>query len=249
MWLKIKNRFRFRLIILALLSVVAAMFQNCGGSPGDVTTSTILKSTEVELPEVVVVNPTEPHPEVKPYVRNIQVNRLSANRMLMTNIFIDVFGPTIVNTASSIVAHKAVDFGSGQSSYDHLSITDCTKKRVPASLCSGEPVDLNAQPNQALNIRREAWRLRVCYEGTQNNTSLNYTLKRVDAAFKNDATIPALTEANLTRAFQLFFRAKPKPDYVILDSLMVVAGESATPRDQWRAVIRTICTSPHWQVL
>lgn len=166
----------------------------------------------------------------------------------MSNIFVSIFGPNIKTTAATLIAQQPGDFGSGYSVYDRVitPAADCGKTKDIYSPCNLIAMKLDALPNIGVNIRREAYRIRTCSAAVK--TSVLTALKKFD----NKATTakpPEINDANLTKAFHLFYRGRKSPSTEVLDSLLIVSQKSSAPIDKWKDVILSICISPHWQVL
>ena len=88
----------------------------------------------------------------------------------------------------------------------------------------------------------------ACHLGVDNNNSFLFVLKKIDKS-ATLASPPEMTDKNLNRVFQLFFRGRPAPNKQVLDSLKIAYNKGEDATDGWRAIILGICLSPHWQVM
>ncbi|MCB9073571.1 MAG: hypothetical protein H6623_08110 [Bdellovibrionaceae bacterium] len=186
----------------------------------------------------------DPEPE---YKTSLSVNPLVANRVLMVNYFRSIFGEGATVNANLLIGRQAMDFGSSYTVYDRVITADCNKKKDSFTACAGnESMTLTAPPNLGINIRREAWRLRMCH------LSVKYlpvaALRKIDPK-ANLENVPNINEENIKKVFSLFFRARPTPGSEILDALLITAQDGKTPLEQWQNILLSICISPHWQVL
>jgi hypothetical protein len=235
-------------LVLALLSyilcpvVVLVLFQNCGKKEHSTEGIASLGSGELIIPD------PEPDPEPDVYTRKIQANQIVANRILMSNYFISIFGKEVETSVTNLIATQAGDFGSGMSIYDRVitSTTDCSKTKNIYSPCNTVAIKLDAPPTIGANIRREAFRVRACSNSVKTNV-LN-ALKKFDSKATTTKP-PEINDANLTKAFHLFYRGRAAPNTEVLDSLLILSEKSAKPIDKWKDIILSICLSPHWQVL
>jgi hypothetical protein len=242
MWRRWMNK--SLIAICVLLSLGALTFQNCAQNKYAahvIASEDSPSQLEIPADDPVVTEPL-------PYAEKAQVNKMVANRVLMTNFFISIFGPQLKNLASLYMGYQASDFGSGFSIYDSIFTSDCSKNRNPYSPCSGVVIDFQTPPNVGLNIRREAWRLRTCHRAVAINAALLFALKKIDS-HATLTSLPDINEANLDKAYQLFFRAKPLPSNELIDSLTIVSQKESDKLKKWQEVILTLCISPHWQVL
>lgn len=171
-----------------------------------------------------------------------------ANRILTANYFKSIFSAKVETTATDLIASQASDFGSSFSIYDRVitPAADCNKTKNIYSPCNTAAMKIDAPHNIGVNIRREAFRIRMC--STAVKSHVLEALKKIDSK-ATSAMPPAINDTNLTKAFHLFYRGRQKPNTQVLDSLIIVSQKATAPMDQWRDIILSICISPHWQVL
>lgn len=234
-------------LIISLPSVL--LFQNCA-KEGSFRTPDALNFAATNGGIDVDVLDDDDTKKMKKYKEKSEVTPLMANRVLMTNIFLSIFGNTLKSYFVYYNGWQEGDFGSGFSAYNKrvMASKDCAKKRSVEYLCINKAPEIDIASNMGLNTRREAWRMHACQMAARNNASLLHALRKIDKK-STLAKPPALSYANVKDGFKLFFRNKPNPPVEVLDSLRIVAEEEEKPSDQWRALLLTVCLSPHWQVL
>lgn len=237
-------------IIVAMLCyifcpiMVLVLFQNCGNKTHSADTIASLGTGDLITPD------PKDDPKDDEYVRRIEANQIVANRILTANYFISIFGPDIETTAAAYIANQSGDFGSGNTIYDRVissTPAECNAKKNIYKPCStGDALKLDTPATIGSNIRREAYRIRTCHTAVKFRTL--DALKKIDAT-ATSTKLPAINDANLTKAFHLFYRARKAPTQEVLESLTIVSENQTKPLDKWKDVILSICLSPHWQVL
>lgn len=233
--------------IAVFISVVILffVFQNCGKKHMSVE-STDLASLDTGI--IVVEDPEEePLTSDDPIARKVQVNQLVANRILVANYFVAIFGSKITNYVTTAIAEQPNDFGSANTIYDRVIASNCTTaKNIYSPCATNVPLSVSASDNIGVSVRREAFRLRSCHYGVKNLTI--EALKKIDSKATNTKP-PAITYGNISKAFQLFYRGRRPATTEVLESLMIVSQNKSKPLDRWKDVLLTVCLSPHWQVL
>ncbi|MCC6138681.1 MAG: hypothetical protein IT287_08605 [Bdellovibrionaceae bacterium] len=235
-------------IVMAMLCyilcpiTILVLFQNCGSKPNSGSNT----FSSLDTGDLIVQDDDDDDDDL-PHLRRVQVNQMVANRVLLANYFTDIFGPDIETTVAALIANQPSDFGSSNSIYDRIITTTCgTKKSIYAPCSTADVLQLDTKANVGVNIRREAFRVRSCHTAVKNRTLI--ALKKIDST-ATATKIPAINEANLKKAFSLFFRARRAPSSEVVDALTIVSQKEAKPLDQWKDVMLSLCLSPHWQVL
>ncbi len=224
-----------------LLSFVATLFvfQNCAQPK---TGFGNMNQASLEIPdEEELVEPFEK-------VEKTEVSPQNANRVLTSHILMSVFGTAAKNIVATYISNNTADFGSPNSIYDRVVRTDCSTNATPGVVCNTSvTLSLQTSPNVGLNIRREGWRLQACHDITKRTDTLRNAFKKINS--DKSTNTPALNNANINKAFSLFFIAKPAPSGAVTDALRIVAQDHESTMEQWQNVFLSLCLSPHWQVL
>lgn len=237
-------------LVVAMISYILCpiamlvLFQNCGSKNHSTASATF---SSLDTGDLITPEPEPEDPE-KVYDRRVEANQMVANRILTANYFKSIFGPDIETTVATLIAYQAQDFGSAFSIYDRVitPTADCNKTKNIYTPCNAVGMSLEALPNVGTNIRREAFRIRSC------NTAVKYRILNAVQKIDSKATSakpPEINDANLTKAFHLFYRGRPAPTEDVLDALTIASQKQTKPIDKWKDVILSICLSPHWQVL
>lgn len=233
--------------IVALISIIILffVFQNCGKKHMSVE-SVDLASLDTGL--IIVEEPDDESLTTDdPIARKVQVNQVVANRILVTNYFVAVFGSKITNYVTSLIAEQPNDFGSANTIYDRVISSNCNDvKNIYSPCATNVPLAISAPDNIGVSVRREAFRLRSCHYGVKYLAI--EALKKIDSK-ATTAKPPAITYGNISKAFQLFYRGRRPASTEVLESLMIVSQNKSKPIDRWKDVLLTVCLSPHWQVL
>lgn len=238
-----------RNIVLTIVAYVLfpittlVLFQNCGK-----TNMTARDVQSIATSTANLTTPTPPKPPTEEtYKRHTMASQLVASRILTANFFKSIFGPDLETTITAYIANQSSDFGSANTIYDRVVRSDCSAKRnIYVPCAAGDALKLDTAHTVGDNIRREAYRVRTCHTGVKFR-ALD-ALKKIDAK-ATSAKPPPINDANLTKAFHLFFRGRAAPTNEVLESLTIVSQTSKAPIEQWKDVLLSICLSPHWQVL
>lgn len=239
---KLKSAWKVLIAVSPFLSS-ALLFQNCSSQ----TQWNADMSSEVEVIEQEHVNQDHGNEE--------QAKKITSYRPLLSDrrstdlILNDIFNDGSVKDLSLVatyIATKNETFGTPCSFYSDYR-TSGSARYETLSFCSFTESMLNAPVNPDTLVSREAYLAYVC-EGLVNTTAtLDTALKKISAQAPNP--LPAATDANLLKMFQLFYRAKPNPQAGLIQALKILfANPSAPVRDEWKAAFYTTCVSGYWQV-
>jgi hypothetical protein len=230
--------------LVSLIFVSFFLYQNCSSEE-----FRAVGSSNDNL-GLVNVDVGKDHPNVRRAITKAEVQPLYMNRRSVTHLYRDIFGPSINREAAIHLGWATTDVGSSWSPYQVLPIGNAICDREPTInfLCRNSTLDLRTPPNTGINAAREGRRMSVCYHGVQEEESFNFALNRIQEG-RSQTNLPDLSEANLHRLFELFFRGRPLPPTSFFDSLELLIQNSETPEKGWQNALLTVCTSPHWQVL
>lgn len=232
-------------IAAVLLIAVSLAYQNCGNKHMSVIDSSSLSSSDTG--SLIITEPEDDDETDDPLLRKVQVNQIVASRILTANFFVAIFGTKITNYVTTNIAEQPKDFGSGNTIYDRVITPTCgTTKNIYSPCATNIPLSLPTPDTLGVNVRREAFRIRSCHYGV-NNLAID-ALKKISST-ATTANPPSITNANLSKAFQLFYRGRRPANTEVLESLMIVSQKKSKPIEKWKDVLLTICLSPHWQVL
>ncbi|MCB0378351.1 MAG: hypothetical protein KDD33_07650 [Bdellovibrionales bacterium] len=232
---------------LCLLASLPLLYQNCGEGNFAANISSEGDNSKQEI--IIDVGDEDDDDKNKTFKKHIEYKALTADRMLIYNTMISVFGPTMQSFMVASVAWQSSDFGSPWDPYAKINHADCTKIRDPYYACTrGIILDLDAPPIAGVTAPREGRRITACEAATQNNGALQYAMKKIDPA-ATLAKPPELSDKNLSRVFELFFRGKPLPSANLTDALKIAHQAETDAKEGWRSVIKSVCLSPHWQVM
>lgn len=173
-----------------------------------------------------------------------------ANRIYMYNLFEDVFGPSMQKKITKQIGWATADMGSAFSPYQFVAVGDneCNNNPKTYYQCKTKIDNLKADPVFSGSTTREGRRISACHHGADNDSSLLFAIKKIDAT-ATETSLPAGTPENFHKAIQLFYRGKPAPGVGVIDALDIAFKKQTEPLEAWRNVILGICLSPHWQVL
>lgn len=240
------NKFKIISSTLSVSILVLFVFQNCGQGrhiSGEQGEGGVEFGSQEELAEADQSNFVfqKAATEVQP---------IYMNRIMVYNIFKSVFGESQKDVFIEHIAHAAPDFGSGWDLYNkrRMSATECNKSRHPFYVCNNSDQKQKVADISGANALREGRRMSACHLGVDDDQSLQHALQKIEA----EATLerpPVPSSENLYRAFQLFFRGKPKPGGEVLDSFRIVHNRFIDKTEGWRQIVLGICLSPHWQAL
>ena len=227
-------------LLLITLGGSLFVFQSCG--PGAFESKKDRSSAHLHIGE-------SPVDTFKTSVPS-QVQPLYANRVLLYNIYRDIFGASVQSALVERVGWASTEMGSAFGLYEKVVLAnqDCRNKRSPFYLCTNSNLDLATPPVVGASAPREGRRIRACQLAVDNKKALAHAFNRIEKN-ANLANPPAQTDANFKRIFQLFFRGKPLPDQGFFDQLKITLNGAADAEQGWKSVIHSICLSPHWQVL
>lgn len=226
------------LILIALQTVACAKMENATDQASyKKTTATVLP------PDPVVVVPT-PKPTVKTPSKTVLVDRF-----YIVNLFKDVFGPKALLAQSIRVDVRPQDLGSACSVYSYYfkinPVNGAPIENDPRERCSATSPDLTSPAviPQA-TVTSQVLIAHACSDMVNNATTMNYALSRIQAS-----GVPAATEANILKAYRLFYKVGAEPHKGLTDSLLVMLPQTGVTADHWRVVINTICSSGFWQAI
>ena len=234
-----------RLFILGLIgALLVTPFQNCAKGGFESADLRSEMRASIQTPE------DDPIPPIKEKVQTVY-EPILADRRYLTSLLTDIFGPTTL-AADTTQTETAVQTYGSPCSYlvDHnqFNATTNTWTQVSATEnCSRVSLDhLTAPTNPKATVTRQALLTHACSDLTTNNGTLNYALAKI-----SNPGVPAPTQANILKAYRLFYRDKPDPHLALTESLLVMLPTAAASvkADHWRTVIYTICASSFWQVL
>lgn len=206
-------------------------------------------------------NPTEivdNHPDVLPseqQLKSIDADLLLADRRYIRVILTDFFGPSAfaaaANDAVAGVISNAVDFADLCSVYRQYRTYNSTTQQHQITL-TGEACSfdvgagtLGADVFSKPSVTRAGWVERTCTNLVENPTTFAFALRQIDSTKGN----PDLTEANMRKVLQAFYRDKPLPSPDLVDALLIMADPAITNQTRWKAPIYMVCNSSYWQVL
>lgn len=239
-----KQQTQFFILFLAF-GVALLPFQNCGES--------FELSEELHLESSI--DKSEQHfmeghdPIIETQKVETRYETLLVDRHYLQALFNDIFGPSTQSAMTVKIFDNAAEFGSACAPYQtYTQHNPVTGKRTAAAdsvVCRRTLNEfLTAPVNPKGTVTRQSLITRTCSDLTTNNTTLNYALKRISSE-----AIPAASNENVLKLFNLFYRDKGDPSQGLLDSLLVMLPPSDVTKEHWRLVIYTVCISNYWQVL
>ncbi len=235
-------------------------FQNCSETPVVSGGEGAFSSESSVAVYSGSTNPTEivdNHPDVLPttQLKTIDADLLLVDRRYIRVILTDFFGPSAfapaANDASTGIVSNAVDFADLCSIYRQYRVINPVNQQLQVAL-SGETCSfdvgagtLGADVFSKPSVTRAGWIERTCTNLVENPTTLAFALRKIDSAKAN----PDLTEENMIRLLEAFYRDRPLPSAELIDSLLIMVDSSISGASRWKAPIYTVCNSGYWQVL
>lgn len=255
--------------ILSLILILPVIFyQNCDQldkltESGEVQLSSSELYHQIHNDHDFMNIEKKPEPE-------IDYHPLLMNRKMLFSLFLDIFGPDIVNSNAikTLRSDRSV-FGVPCSIYENYDFKTATTRTF--RFCSNEATTshLGANINPQANVLRSGSIHKSCLEAidrnylkTGNNKSsdidnktFQFAMEQIssDAIVSGDPTkftykVPPASKENIQKLIELFYRGKPMANQSLVDSLAFVIGSPATSSGWKKAFINT-CLSSHWQVL
>lgn len=237
-----KSMLRTSMVALAFI-LLAAQTAGCAKMENAADQASFGKTDLTPLPpDPVVVVPT-PKQTLK-----TQSMPILADRFYLVSLFKDVFGPTALATDTTNTYLRAQDHGSPCLVYAHHSKHNASGALIennPQDRCALTSTDLTSAPiNPQATVTRQVLIAHACSDLVNNGTTLNYALSRIQAT-----GIPAATEANVLKAYKLFYKVGAEPHRGLTESLLVMLPQTGVTANHWRVVINTICSSGFWQAI
>ncbi len=239
---------KLRQILLWILIGTALFlsYQNC--SEGFNAVDSVTLSSELG---VMAISVTEHPMEVKEVKTSFELQL--ADRNYVAGILTDLFGPSSVSAITTNISLKPAELGGPCSEYSHykVKVNAVYQNKDPALVCNQDNTTKRmVAPPQAV---RQGWIIQTCAalvgkDSTPTPATLSYALDKIQPG----ATLskpPAVTNENLTRLHQLFYRARPLPPQSVFDAAKLMFSESSPTIEQWKTAIYGYCISSHWQVL
>jgi len=195
------------------------------------------------------IKPIDPDKPIITPVPKVQTayQPILADRIYLTNLLKDIFGPTAMNVDTTRTDLKFQDHGSPCSFYVNHNVKNTAGNFVEHSLmerCSRVSPDLLTAPlNPKATVTRQALLTHACSDLVMNQTTFNVALSKIGTG------IPVGSEANVLKAYRLFYRSQPDPHKGLLESLMVMIPATGATGNDWRVVLNAICTSGYWQAI
>lgn len=227
---------------LSLTVLIFGAFMNCAPmkSPG--------QAEQVSLSSTNIA-PDEDHEQTKTANKVTTFQANLADRYYISSVFEDVFGDSYDSVTENSVGTDALNFGSACSLYENYRQFSAVKGKWlavdPRAACSfSSQAYVSVKPSTGAIVSRQGEISHACSDLTTNKKAMAHAMKKISAV-----EIPELTNANLTTAFELFYRNHPAPSQGLLDSLKVMAPQTGPTLETWRQIVFTVCISSHWQVL
>lgn len=182
-----------------------------------------------------------------------------ADRLYITGLLQEIFGPTATSLLRTNVLLKAEEFGGPCSEYDSYQVQTNNSGAITY-------VDQDSTRNcTEVNTRkpllpeattvRQGWMIQTCStltgtSGTNLNPStLAYVLNKIQVG-STLAAPPAPSNENLMNLHRLYFRERPLPPQNVFESLRLMFPADGSPSlDSWKTAIYGYCISSQWQVL
>jgi hypothetical protein len=230
-------------VYFSILSVLLTQTQNCA-KVGDMASG----QAEFKSLSPGPIAPVEPSPVI-PGKTVVQTNYqpVLADRVYLTNLLKDIFGPTAMSADSTRTDLKFQDHGSPCSFYRNHNIKKADGTYAEASVmdrCTRISPDLLTAPLMPkATVTRQALLTHACSDLVTNATTFAYALKKVGNG------VPAANEANILKAYRLFYRSHPEPHKGLVESLLVMLPPAGVTANDWRVVFNAICSSSYWQAI
>ena len=263
------NRKISQVVVFVISAMVMVSFQNCEApKKPEVEKNDFSSSVGENLTQINDGN----QDEYQAVQENASTNNLMLmDRVLLFNLFSDIFGPQFTNLAVAEykLKNRLSYLGGPCSLYDRESYikedANISGKNIVEIATTVDfwyenrlnVCDMTASPNSqgamAIardNVLRQALVVEVCKASLENTDIMNYVLPQIQVGSSVDA-LPANNRSNALNLFRLFYRGKSDPEVGLLDSLNFIVGPyGQTPSiEGWQAAIYTVCTSGHWQTL
>jgi hypothetical protein len=236
-----KQIIRTSIVTLALL-LLATQTTACGKMEM-ATDQQSFKASEVKT---VTIDPgvVTPKPTVKTSYQPIL-----ADRYYLVSLFKEVFGPNATIADSTNTSVRFQDHGSPCSIYTYHSKMNAAGtgkvENSPMDRCAATSADLTAAPmNPQATVTRQVLIAHACSDLVANAATFKYALSKIQPT-----GIPAATEANVLKAYRLFYRVGAEPHKGLTESLLVMLPQKGVTADHWRVVFNTICSSGFWQAI
>jgi hypothetical protein len=236
------NRKRAQILLMSIVaSVLVLEFQNCAKA----------KTSEYASLQGDDFNSTlgdkDPDPVVDEKV-STTFEPILTDRRYLKSVFTDVFGPRALAIDSTRTTTNALVHGDPCSVYEDQLTKDAKGVYVRADAmetCSRVSILLTVAPiNPKSSVTRQALLTHACSDLTNNNITFDFALKKISAD-----GLPAPTDANINKAFRLFYRFRSDPSQKLVESLKVMIPPTGATKDNWRILLNTVCASGYWQVL
>lgn len=206
---------------------------------------------------VLPINHPPINPDTTTNLNNLSnSSQLLGSRFYMRSFLKEIFYNTSSASALEIILDKYLgaeteDGSSNQANFANMILfggpCDYYSEAGTTKACNNLDANLTIPVNSPSTISREAERVKICVELTNNNTILSAGLSNI-----NLTTSSALNTTNIESAFELFY-----PGYTLdtdsqtgFTSLVnSMQSNSETTQNQWRMIFFTLCRTPDWQAL
>lgn len=182
----------------------------------------------------------------------MQFDAALMDRTMVYNVMVDVFGPRASGLGDSTrLATDFIAFGAGCSLNDTYRNLEGKVQGRPGEACALDVQRMGASLQPKMQVLRASLIEKACRTLSDDATAFTYVMKQIKGT--ESGVLPQLNEANILDLFYLFYRAKPRPQQSLIDSLDILvrstSEELKSDTEGWRRALYTVCASGYWQVL